>query len=623
MWQSKIFGKIDFRQPKILVVTTVVSSLLLIGLLTLLLASWPINMTLVSPNNRQKLGVAEKLVVRFNRPIARRNLQMALEPAVDGTWSWRGGIFGHLARTAVFTPDGHWQPNTAYRLAAIGPTTMKDEFSTKSLPTIVGSNVDGPTPIAAEQPIVIELDQPNNRAVEFSFHLEPAVELAVETDANQQKYRLHPKQPLSQGAEYQLVVEQEIISYSAITDTVTSRSGKIVIWERHIKIQPPPRLVGASPQGNSVLPTTEKFELTFTEPMNRQEIASRLAISPAIAGQWQWESATNLVYQLTERLPKATSYSITLVKGAHTTSGGFLEKDLEINFSTVGVVKLTNAKPIKTGNSLNSLISLTFDQPVDQQSAEQHLVIEPVVAGQVSWHDQTLIFKPTSPLGHNASYRVTLNKGVRSIYGLDSDREYRFQFSTEEKTVIMNIAFDRQDRALSCEAAALKMALALKGVSVSEDAIMKIVGYDPTPRSSGTWGDPDQAYVGSIDGAQNTTGYGVHWNPIARAAQAWRQAQAFSGWTVNQLAEQLEIGNPIVVWGVYGRGYYDPWLTPDNRTVTAWKGEHTRTLIGFRGSVENPTSFILLDPLVGRVSWSTSKFRTDWSSFNNSGVVVY
>jgi uncharacterized protein YvpB len=131
------------------------------------------------------------------------------------------------------------------------------------------------------------------------------------------------------------------------------------------------------------------------------------------------------------------------------------------------------------------------------------------------------------------------------------------------------------------------------------------------------------AFVGSIDGSQNSTGYGVHWKPIAKAAKNWRNAMSFSGWSAAKLASAIEAGNPVVIWGVLGNAYYDPWKTPSGRTIPAWKGEHARTVIGYTGSPSNPLSFIINDPIVGRITWSTTTLLSNWGTFNNSGVVVY
>ncbi len=196
------------------------------------------------------------------------------------------------------------------------------------------------------------------------------------------------------------------------------------------------------------------------------------------------------------------------------------------------------------------------------------------------------------------------------------------RFTTAEETIKLGVGLDYQDRPLSCEAAALKMALSFKGTFVSETDIMNRVGYDPTERENGAWGDPYQHFVGDIDGVQNTTGYGVYWGPIASAGSAWRPTEAFTNWTTAQLAAEIESGNPVVVWGTYAGAYQDSWTTPDGRLIDAWKGEHTRVAIGFVGSADNPTTIILNDPIAGQLWWSRATFETNWRSFGNAGVVV-
>lgn len=188
--------------------------------------------------------------------------------------------------------------------------------------------------------------------------------------------------------------------------------------------------------------------------------------------------------------------------------------------------------------------------------------------------------------------------------------------------VQLSVAQDYQDAPLSCEAAALKMALAAKGVKVSESDIMKIVGYDSTPHQGGVWGNPHNAFVGNIAGKQDTTGYGVYWEPIARAAQHWRTARTLTNGTVTDLTAAIDAGNAVVIWGTLGHAYRDDWVAPDGTKITAWKGEHARTLIGYIGTQAQPTSFIINDPVVGRVTWSTATLLANWSAFNRSAVVV-
>lgn len=190
---------------------------------------------------------------------------------------------------------------------------------------------------------------------------------------------------------------------------------------------------------------------------------------------------------------------------------------------------------------------------------------------------------------------------------------------------ILNVPFDLQNYPLSCEASALKMALGYYGINVSEDTIMATIGYHgPKHRQGDLWGNPNIAYVGDLRGRQNTTGYGVHWTPIARAGNRWRPSQAFSGWSLANLAKEINDGHPVVIWGATGGGVRpDSWRTPEGTRVSTWHGEHTWVVVGFAGSVSNPTAFYVHNPLGGaRVRWSRAAFASNWARFGNSGVVV-
>lgn len=194
--------------------------------------------------------------------------------------------------------------------------------------------------------------------------------------------------------------------------------------------------------------------------------------------------------------------------------------------------------------------------------------------------------------------------------------------------IFLPVRFDPQDHALSCEAAALKMALAYRGIAVTEEDIMAVIGYDKTPRTKDAqgrtrWGDPDVAFVGDINGRMMETGYGVHWGPVSRAANVWRLAQVIQGWTAQELAQQVALGNPVVAWGFVGPGTPYEWLTPSGRRIRTVLREHAFVVNGFRGPADNPEGFFLVDPVYGQRYLPLKAFLENWSAFSNAGVIIY
>ncbi len=583
----------------------------------------------------RELNLKEPLVVQFSFPVNRRSLVPSIAPPVEGTWEWRGGVLGgHLARTAVFTPDTVWAPDQRYSVtfAGLGPLLTESptavatlDVSTKPLPVIIAASIsENATNVPADSTINLTLDQPLTDEVDFSFRLEPAVELTVAPDPSSNKYAVRPVTPLVAGQLYRLVAERELVFSELASGSIVRRGERQKVFERLFTVKTPPQITALTPSGDDVGPAQKNITIDFSVPMNRSAVEQAIKLTPNASGVWRWETDQRLNYDLSTALELDTSYQITIPAGVTDQLGDPFADPVVVGFRTVGALRLVTAVPNRTvGVAVTAPIRLTFNQLPNVGSIRDHLTISPAVPISLEPSGRAIVISPQAPFGYNTKYTLVLAAGAVGQYDRPSRSETIVTFTTEEKVVLLNIAWDRQDRALSCEAAALKMALAGKGVRVSEDDIMAQVGYDPTPRTSDGWGDPDSAFVGDVNGAQNTTGYGVHWGPIARAASTWRQARSVTGMSLTDAARELEAGNPIVIWGVTGPSYYNPWFTPSGKKVEAWKGEHARTLIGFRGSVENPTSFIINDPLSGRVNWSAAKLRANWATFSFAGVVVY
>src|SRR2546428_3345120 len=88
---------------------------------------------------------------------------------------------------------------------------------------------------------------------------------------------------------------------------------------------------------------------------------------------------------------------------------------------------------------------------------------------------------------------------------------------------VLNVGWAHQAHNLSCEAAALRMALAYYGISADELTLIGYMTRDSRPArfdAAGRlilWGDPAKGFVGNPDGhIERYTGYGVYNEPVAR-----------------------------------------------------------------------------------------------------------
>lgn len=191
-----------------------------------------------------------------------------------------------------------------------------------------------------------------------------------------------------------------------------------------------------------------------------------------------------------------------------------------------------------------------------------------------------------------------------------------------EPMVMLDVPFHRQEHSLSCEIASLRSALLYRGVDIEESDLIALMPFDPTPKKSGIWGDPNKGFVGDIDGKMFKTGYGIYWGPITQVANTFRSAEYFTGWGTVRLAEELEKGNPVIVWNYLGKGELGVWKTPEDKFIVGVNGEHSRVAMGYTGPTEDPTGFYLMDPTYGKIYEPIDEFRKKWALFGYSGVIV-
>lgn len=197
--------------------------------------------------------------------------------------------------------------------------------------------------------------------------------------------------------------------------------------------------------------------------------------------------------------------------------------------------------------------------------------------------------------------------------------------TTAKPTVKLNVPQHYQEHSLSCEVASLLMTLEYRGVDVTEtELIQQLPVSDPSPRGKNNiWGDPNLGFVGNIDGKMPNTGYGVYEKPINDLANIYRASKIITNGKIQDLIAELKNNNPVIVWGVFGKTKNISWKTPEGKTINAKNNEHTRVLIGFTGSSNNPQSLIFLDSIFGEVNEKTSDFIKNWKLLDNKAVVIY
>jgi uncharacterized protein YfaS (alpha-2-macroglobulin family) len=128
-----------------------------------------------------------------------------------------------------------------------------------------------------------------------------------------------------------------------------------------------------SPEGE--IPVAPFISITFNQPMapltSLKDLSSKdipVKVEPDLAGTWRWLGTKTLTFnydsKLIDRLPKSTSYTVTIPAGTKSQTGGSLEKTVEWKFTTPAV-KLTSKYPEGISQPQNPLVYMAFDQRVN------------------------------------------------------------------------------------------------------------------------------------------------------------------------------------------------------------------------------------------------------------------
>jgi len=185
-----------------------------------------------------------------------------------------------------------------------------------------------------------------------------------------------------------------------------------------------------------------------------------------------------------------------------------------------------------------------------------------------------------------------------------------------------------QDYALSCEEAALQMALAYEGIGATQTQILDTIGIDYRLHfidSSGhfRWGDPYQAFVGNPSGSEAAmTGYGTYGSAIARAGAALggRVLSSGEGVSPNSVYTSIVNGHPVVAWIAFDWHYHLPtqYQAFDGRWVQFGSSyEHAVTVVGVSDS-----SVLVNNPIGGQQWIGKGSFEAAFATFGEMAVTL-
>jgi hypothetical protein len=205
-----------------------------------------------------------------------------------------------------------------------------------------------------------------------------------------------------------LTVDQLKAALLGSTDHPPGLRGKLVSHGRlnvaraldYLTLADPPALVVfAAPGGQRTL-LDEPLRLTFSRPMNRASVEAALAITPPVAGTFEWSADNrNLVVRHDLPFDTTTPYTVRLLGTAEDENGGTLDGDFD---------------QVREGSPGDDFVwTFRFQTPNDDFADAQVLQGESgSVAGDnrhtfVEWEEPRWFATPTYAYGNSLWYRWT------------------------------------------------------------------------------------------------------------------------------------------------------------------------------------------------------------------------
>ncbi len=208
----------------------------------------------------------------------------------------------------------------------------------------------------------------------------------------------------------------------------------------------PLEVVRFQPEGDVAL--APFLSVTFNQPMvplatveQLEEADVPVRIEPAVPGRWRWIGTRTLRFEvepgLTDRLPMATDYVVTIPAGATSATGQTLAADVTWTFATPPAVP-TTVTPMSDSLPLSPIFFVAFDQLVDPAAVLSSITLEadnaevPIrlatsdevddddtIASQVSGalEGRWLAFTPEQPLPADAAISVAVGPSTPSLEG--------------------------------------------------------------------------------------------------------------------------------------------------------------------------------------------------------------
>jgi hypothetical protein len=118
---------------------------------------------------------------------------------------------------------------------------------------------------------------------------------------------------------------------------------------------------------------------------------------------------------------------------AYDLAGNFIDGYVDVYIDATSPTTIGHS-PVGSNVLVDSTISITFNEAMNESSSENAFSILPIVEGTLAWNVNTMIFTPSTSLDYSTQYTVILGTGAKDPTGNNLVSDLTWQFTTLSDT---------------------------------------------------------------------------------------------------------------------------------------------------------------------------------------------
>jgi uncharacterized protein YfaS (alpha-2-macroglobulin family) len=186
---------------------------------------------------------------------------------------------------------------------------------------------------------------------------------------------------------------------------------------------------------------SEQVRVTFNQPMDKASAEAHFSLmavkaGEAVAGSFSWQDDSTLVFQAEQPLQPSTRYEARVAPGAAAAnnSEAIVKEDFSWSFTTAGLPSVVSTDPTNGETRAEPWgIDITFATPMDEESVESNISIEPQQDEDRIWvscDPSCVQLNIGFPMGYSTAYTVTIGGAAKDRYGRTLGEDFVLSFVT-------------------------------------------------------------------------------------------------------------------------------------------------------------------------------------------------